>query len=81
MSCLASSSLAMLFTFASALWQHTSSATAATVLEATAGSVIRGNVGSVATVLAWLTFGLWFIVFMMVVVMLLSIAILDRLTY
>lgn len=78
--CLACTVIGALFTFTSALWQHTASATAATILETSAVSIIKANVGSVGTALAWLIFGIWLIVFLATFVMWLSIRILDRLT-
>jgi hypothetical protein len=80
MACLACTGLASLFAFTSALWQHTAAATAATVLETSAVSLIKGGVGTVGTALAWLVFGIWIIAFIATLVMWLSILILDRLT-
>lgn len=80
MACLACTGLASLFTFTSALWQHTAAATAATVLETSAVSLIKGSVGSVGTVLAWLIFGIWIITFIATLVMYLSVLLLARLT-
>lgn len=72
--------LAVLFTFVSALWQHTASATAATLLEHSTVSLVKGDVGSVGVALAWLVFGLWMVVFLGIFIMIRSIKILDRLT-
>ncbi|KAF2257096.1 hypothetical protein BU26DRAFT_513806 [Trematosphaeria pertusa] len=60
--------LGTLFKFTSALWQHTASAIATTVLEASAVSIVRGSVGTVATVLAWFVVGLWILAFVMLLI-------------
>lgn len=78
--CCACTGLGTLFTFTSALWQHTASATAATILETSAISIVKAGVGGTATALAWLTFSLWLSIFIGTAVMILSITLLDRLT-
>ena len=78
--CLASTTLAVLFAFVSALWQHTSSATAATLLQFSAFPLIKASVGTVGTVLAWLAFGLWLVACLMTLVAVISLAVLDKLT-
>ena len=69
--------LAVLFMFTSALWQHTSVATAATILETSAAPLIKATVGGVGTTLIWLVFGLWLGAFAMVVAMAIPIIVLD----
>ncbi|KAF1997859.1 hypothetical protein P154DRAFT_622081 [Amniculicola lignicola CBS 123094] len=78
--CSASSGLATLFAFTSALWQHTSAAAASTVLEMTTGLVVKASVGTVGTALVWLGFVLWLVVFIFVMLIYLSLSLLDRLT-
>ncbi|KAF2177490.1 hypothetical protein K469DRAFT_644307 [Zopfia rhizophila CBS 207.26] len=78
--CLASTTLAVLFTFVSALWQHTSSATAATLLQFAAFPLIKASVGTIGTVLAWLAFGLWLVACSMTLLAIISYAVLDKLT-
>lgn len=46
--------LADMFSIVSALWQHTSAATAATIVEASTLGFVRASIGTRAVVLAWL---------------------------
>ncbi|KAF2281399.1 uncharacterized protein EI97DRAFT_491324 [Westerdykella ornata] len=77
--CVAFTGLGSLFSFTAALWQHTASATAATLLETSTAGMARAGVGASGVALAWLIFGLWLVAAIASLVMHLSIAILDRL--
>lgn len=50
--------LSAAFALISALWQHTSAATATTLAEAAAGGAVKATIGSAAVALVWLSFGL-----------------------
>jgi hypothetical protein len=78
--CIAIAGLATLFTFTSALWQHTASATAASLLETSTVGVVKADIGSAGTALSWLVFALWAIVALCMIVLWSSIKILDTLT-
>ena len=76
----AASFISAIFAMISALWQHTSAATAASMIELSHYGFVAAHVGSVATGLVWLGFFLQVIVAIGLLVMILSIIILDKLT-
>jgi hypothetical protein len=78
--CLGLSSMAALFSLVSALWQHTSAASAAAVIEVSAFGTVHTHIGGVAVALVWL--GLVFVIITTIglLFMLLSMTALDRLT-
>jgi Ca2+ regulator and membrane fusion protein Fig1 len=62
--CLGLSTIATLFSLVSALWQHTSAASAATIIEVSTLGAVKVQIGAVSTVLVWLAFVLFTIVAM-----------------
>jgi hypothetical protein len=78
--CVASTLLGAFFTLLSALWQHTASATTATILRASAVSVVKANVGSAGVALAWFVVVVWISVFLASLVIHLELLLLNRLT-
>jgi len=73
------SALATIFAFASALWQHTSSVTAATILESSTLGAVEAAIGIVSTGLSWLVFLLCTIACIGIGILVLSIHVVDRL--
>jgi Ca2+ regulator and membrane fusion protein Fig1 len=71
--------LASFLQFVSILWQHISSSAAAVTGQSLSYGTIKGHVGAVAMVLGWGGVFLNILVTVMVLIMILSIATLDRL--
>jgi Ca2+ regulator and membrane fusion protein Fig1 len=69
----------MLFTFVSALWQHTSAASAAATMEVSGFGAIQAHIGSASAALVWLAMGLFAAAFLMVVFILVRMAVLQGL--
>lgn len=71
--------LATMFNLTSALWQHTSAASAASMMEVAVFGAIKASVGTSTVVFVWLNFVLIFIVTVGLLIMSLSMSILDGL--
>ena len=72
-------SAAAAFSLISALWQHIATATVASVADIVYQGTVKAQTGVTALVFAWLAFFLLAIIAIMVLVMILSIHLLDRL--
>jgi len=72
--------IASIFVLVSVLWQHTASVAAATVAQDLGNGSVRSGVGTSAMVLGWFGFVLLIIVTIGLLVMIVSIAVLDKLT-
>jgi hypothetical protein len=69
--------LATAFNLTSALWQHTSAASAASMMEVAAFGAVKASIGSTTVAFVWLNFALVFFATIGLLVMSLSISILD----
>jgi len=69
-----------MFTLITAIWQHTAAVAAASVIESICYNSVKATVGNAAVAQAWITVALLMIVTIGMVVMLVAIAVLDRLT-
>ena len=78
--CMFALGMASLFSLAAALWQHVAAASAAYMVSTTSQGYLSGHVGATAMALAWIAFALVTAAFCGIVLMVLSIALLDRLT-
>jgi hypothetical protein len=72
--------IASIFVLVSVLWQHTASVAAASISEDFGNGSVKSGVGTAAMVLGWFGFVLLIIVTIGLLVMLLSMAALDKLT-
>lgn len=72
--------LASLFMSTSALWQHVAAASAASMITSATQGYLTGHVGPAAAAMIWLASGLVVVSTIMLVVMILSIHLLDRLS-
>ena len=77
---LSAAALASLFCAVSALWQHTSAASASTRLEASALGVVKATIGPIATSFVWISFALLATGSAALLMMLATIFVLDKLT-
>ncbi|KAK5118783.1 hypothetical protein LTR85_007989 [Meristemomyces frigidus] len=72
--------MASLFFLTGAMWQHVAAASAASMVSTTTQGYLSGHIGPAAMALAWTSFLLVAIAFAGLTAMVLSIAILGRLT-
>lgn len=72
--------VASFLNFVSILWQHISSSVAVVMGQSLSYGAVKGHVGSVAMVLGWGGVFLNILVTVMMIIMILSIEVLDRLT-
>lgn len=66
--------------FAASLWQHTTASAIASLTETVSHGTVGASVGGAAVALVWFPFALSFTVFLGIFVMVISIAMLDRMT-
>ena len=72
--------IASLFSLVSALWQHVAASAAAFVVDATTQGRLVAAAGTTAMALGWAVFALIAITMLMLIMMITSISLLDRLT-
>ncbi|EME40054.1 hypothetical protein DOTSEDRAFT_116176, partial [Dothistroma septosporum NZE10] len=78
--CLLLSLLSTVFFLVSALWQHISAATCASLVASVTEDRLQGSVGGVSAALCWMAFALAALLFAGVLVVILSLRLLDKLT-
>jgi len=67
----------MLFAFVSAVWQHTSTATASTLIRVSAFGLLQAKTGPIATAMVWINLSLLLLATLMMVIMILSLKAMD----
>jgi len=77
---LGATALAMLFAFVSAVWQHTSTATASTTFQASTFGFLQANTGAIGTAMVWINFCLLLLATIMMVLLLISLTAISGLT-